>query len=74
MSWSIYEPVKKLLDEQKPEWDYVFENEMLKVNTNDNLVDHEIIHEIQNLGFRIYEIGYLERFGIIFSVVEEVLE
>ena len=52
----------------------VFENEMLKINTNDNFVDHEILHEIRNLGFRVGEIGYLEKFGIIFSVVEENLE
>ncbi len=74
MSWLIYDPVKKLLEKQKPEWEYVFENEMMKINTNDNLVDHEIIHGIQNLGFRVYEIGYLDNFGIIFSVVEEILE
>ena len=74
MSGLIYESVRKLLAEQKPGWDYVFENEMLKINTNDNIVDHEILHEIQNLGFRVVEIGYLEKFGIIFSVIEENLE
>ena len=70
MSGLIYEPVRKLLAGQKPEWNYVFENEMLKINTNNNFVDHEI----RNLGFRVGEIGYLEKFGIIFSVVEENLE
>jgi len=74
VSGLIYESVRKLLTEQKPGWDYVFENEMLKINTNDNFVDHEILHEIQNLGFRVGEIGYLEKFGIIFSVIEENLE
>ena len=47
---------------------------MLKININDNFVDHEILHEIRNLGFRVGKIGYLEKFGIIFSVVEENLE
>jgi hypothetical protein len=47
---------------------------MLKINTNDNFVDHEILHEIQNLGFKVDEIGYLEKFGIIFSVIEENLD
>lgn len=74
MSWLIYEPVRRLLDEQKPKWDYVFENEMLKINTNDNFVDHEILHEIRSRGFMVNEIGYLDKLGIIFSVVEEILE
>jgi hypothetical protein len=56
VSGLIYESVRKLLTEQKPGWDYVFENEMLKINTNDNFVDHEILHEIRNLGFRVGEI------------------
>ena len=71
MSRLIYESVRKLLAEQKPGWDYVFENEMLKININDNFVDHEILHQIQNLDFRVGEIRYLEKFGIIFSVIEE---
>lgn len=59
--------------EQRPLWNYVFENGMLKVNTNTNHVDNEILKEIKNLGFRVYDIGYLEKFGVIFSIVEESL-
>ena len=66
MSGLIYDSVRKLLAEQKPGWDYVFENEMPKINTNDNFVDHKILHVIRNLGFRVGEIGYLEKFGIFF--------
>ena len=61
------------MEEKRPLWNYVFENGMLKINTNTNHVDSEILQEIKNLGFRIYEIGYLERLGMIFSVVEESL-
>jgi len=56
VSGLIYESIRKLLVEQKPGWDYVFENEMLKINTNDNFVDLEILHVIQNLGFKVGEI------------------
>ena len=59
--------------EKRPLWNYVFENEMLKINTNTNHVDNEFLKEIKNLGFRVYEIGYLEKFGVIFFVVEESL-
>ena len=69
----IYEPVRKLVEEKRPLWSYVFENKMLKINTHTNHVDDEILQEIKNLGFRVNEIGYLEKFGIIFSVVEESL-
>jgi len=67
VSGLIYESVRKLLAEQKPGWDYVLDNEMAKINTNDNFVDHKILHVIRNLGFRVGEIGYLEKFGIFFS-------
>ena len=73
MNELIYEPVRQMLAKQRPGWSHVFENMMLKINTNDNFVDHEIIQEIRNLGFRIDEIGYMKQFGIIFSVVEESL-
>ena len=69
----IYEPVRKLVAEKRPLWNYVFENGMLKINTNTNHVDREILKEIKDLGFRVYEIGYLEKFGVIFSVVDESL-
>ena len=73
MTELIYEPVRKLVAEKRPLWNYVFENEMLKINTNTNHVDNEFLKEIKNLGFRVYEIGYLEKFGVIFFVVEESL-
>lgn len=39
MNEIIYEPVRRMLSEQRPDWSYVFENNMLKINTNDNFVD-----------------------------------
>ncbi len=62
-----------MLTEQRPGWSYVFEDKMLKINTNDNFVDHEILRQIQDMGFLVNEIGYMEEFGIIFSVVEKNL-
>ena len=70
----IYEQIRTLLSEKRPAWNYVFENDTMKINTNDNFVDSEILHNIQDLGFRIIEIGYLEKLGIIFSIVEESLD
>ena len=69
----IYEPVRVMLTEQRPKWSYVFEDKMLKINTNDNFVDHEILRYIQDMGFWVNEIGYMDKFGIIFSVVEKNL-
>jgi len=60
-------------NKKRPGWSYIFEDKMLKINTNDNFVDPEIIQEIRSLGFRIDEIGHLKQFGIIFSIVEESL-
>ena len=74
MNELIYEPVRRMLEEKRSGWSYVFENNLLKINTNDNFVDPEIIREIRNLGFRIDEIGYLKQFGIIFLIVEGSLE
>jgi len=46
MNELIYEPVRRMLEEKRPGWSYVFENKMLKNNTNDNFVDPEIIRKI----------------------------
>ena len=70
----IYEEIRILLSEKRPTWNYVFENDAMKINTNDNFVDSEILHNIQDMGFQIIEIGYLEKLGIIFSIVEESLD
>lgn len=69
----LYEPVMRLISEQRPGWKFTFENEILKVRTDGTMVDHEILQQIQNLGFRIDEILYLEEWGIIFSILEEGL-
>ena len=70
----IYEQIRTLLSEKRSTWNYVFENDTMKINTNDNFVDSEILHDIQDMGFQIIEIGYLEKLGIIFSIVEESLD
>ena len=62
------------MSEKRPAWNYVFENDTMKINTNDNFVDPEILHNIQDMGFRIIKIEYLEKLGIIFSIVEESLD
>ena len=72
MSRLIYESVRKLLAEQKSGWYYVFENEMLKININDNFVDHEILHQIQNLDFRVGETGYLEKLAFFFQSLKKI--
>ena len=69
----IYEPVRKMLSEQRPGWQITFENEIMMVRTNAKMVDREIIQQIQELGFMIDEIFYHENFGIDFSVVEKGL-
>ena len=74
MTELIYQPVKQLVDEKRPLWEYVFESGALKINTNTNYVDNEILLEIKNLGFRVSEIGYLEKLGVIFSVMEMSLD
>ena len=70
----IYEQIRTLLSEKRPAWNYVFENDTMKINTNNNFVDSEILHNIQDMGFRIIEIGYLEKLDILFSIVDGSLD
>ena len=69
----IYDPVRKILSEQRPGWKYTFENALMKVRSDGFIVEHDILQQIQDMGFKIYEISYLEESGIVFSVIEEGL-
>ncbi len=69
----IYEPIREMLSEHRPEWQHVFENEIMRIKTNSIMVDQEIIKQIYELGFIIDEIIYLEARGIVFSIVEKGL-
>ena len=70
----IYEPIRKIIQEDKPNWNFSFDGDLMNITTKDAKVDNDTLEKMQNSGFKIYEIQHHNNKGIFFSIIEKSLD
>ena len=60
--------------ECRPRWEFSFEGDLMKIKTNNDVVENEMLEKIQNSGYKIFEIKHHDSEGIFFSIIEKSLD
>ena len=64
-----YNDIFNFINEYKPDWEKLIDNNKVKIKTNEHTVKFEFLEQLKKkYNFRITEVSFSDYYGIVFSI------
>ena len=64
-----YDDIFNFIEEHKPDWERLIDNNKVKIKTNEHTVKFEFLEQLkQKYNFRITEVSFCDYYGIVFAI------
>jgi len=64
-----YNDIFNFINEYKPDWERLTDNNKVKIKTNEHTVKFEFLEQLKKkYNFRITEVSFSDYYGIVFSI------